>query len=181
MADEKRFEVKSFIDPLQFKKDVSYSTANLSGAMSDQASLFAHYGELAARASRQVDDIELLLENAEAKVYRLIRQDAATTGEKVTEVMLDKQVAVHPRVVQFKRALIEAKQIEATAKIYVEAFRSRKDMLVQQGAQAREEFKGEVFIAARSAGEEYLKEQKDNTLKKLNDIRNAKRENRVAE
>lgn len=176
MADEKRFEVKMFIDTFQFKKDVSYSTADLSGAMADQASLFAHYGEQAARAARQVDDLELLLENAEAKVYRMLRDAAAKAGEKITEAMLEKSVSVHPRVVQFKRALNEAKQIEATAKIYVEAFRSRKDMLIQMGAQAREEYKGEVFIAARAAGEEFMAEQKKATLEKLNKIRNSKKE-----
>lgn len=175
MADDKKFEVKMFIDSFQFRKDVSYSTANLGGAMETQASLFAHYGELAARAARQVDDLELLLENAEAKVYRLLRDDASAKGEKITEAMLEKFVSVHPRVVQFKRALNEAKQIEATAKVYVEAFRSRKDMLVQMGAQAREEYKGEVFIAARSAGEEYMAEQKKATMEKLNNIRNNKK------
>jgi vacuolar-type H+-ATPase subunit H len=176
MSEARKYEVRSFVDAMQFKKDVSYSSADLSGAMETQAALFAHYGELHARAARQVDDLELLLENAEAKVYRMLRDDASKKGEKVTEAMLEKFVSVHPQVVQFKRALNEARQIEATAKVYVEAFRNRKDMLVQQGAQAREEYKGEVFIAARSAGEEYLEEQKKATLHKLNAIRNARKE-----
>ena len=169
------FQVKNFLDPMQFKKDVSYSTADLNSAMADQASLFAHYGEIAARAAKQVDDCELLLDAAEAKIYRIIRDNYAKSGEKVTEAMLAKEVSVHPQVVQFKRALNAAKQIEATAKTYAEAFRHRKDMLVQQGSTAREEMKGSVYTAARNLQDEIAENQRQATLDKMNEIRAAKR------
>lgn len=152
------YKVRSFIDEDQFRTDVGFSLADLSGAMVNQASTFAHYGTLCARAAKQVDDCKLLLENAEAKVYRLVRDKYATAGTKVTEAMLEKEVLVHPSVVQIKQALNEARQIESITKIYVEAFRHRKDMLIQEGAQQRKEMEGEVYISRRNNAEEINKD-----------------------
>lgn len=153
------YQVRSFIDEDRFRMDVGFSLADLSGGMMSQASLFAHYGVLSARAAKQVDDCKLLLENAEAKVYRLLRDKYTAAGTKVTEAMLEKEVSVHPTVVQFKKALNEAKQVESITKIYVEAFRHRKDMLVQEGAQQRKEMDGETYVSRRNVVDELNKEQ----------------------
>lgn len=153
------YQVRLFIDEEQFKKDIGFSLADLSGAMMSQASLFAHYGVLAARAAKQVDDCKLLLENAEAKVYRLLRDKYTAAGTKVTEAMLEKEVSVHPTVVQFKKALNEARQVEAITKVYVEAFRNRKDMLIQEGAQQRKEMDGEVYVSRRNVADEINRDQ----------------------
>lgn len=156
--------VVNFIDEAQLKKDMGYSLADLSTAMMDQASLLVHYGVLQAKASKQVDDMKMLLENAEAAVYRRLRDTAATAGEKITEAQLEKAVARHPQVVAYKRAVNEAKQVESVAKIAVEGFKHRKDMLVQHGATSREEMKGEVRIAMRNANEDQLDGLKDRFL-----------------
>lgn len=153
------YQVRSFIDEDQFKADIGFSLTDLSGAMMSQASLFAHYGVLCARAAKQVDDCKLLLENAEAKVYRLLRDKYTAAGTKVTEAMLEKEVSVHPTVVQFKKALNEARQVEAITKVYVEAFRNRKDMLIQEGAQQRKEMDGEVYVSRRNVADEINREQ----------------------
>lgn len=142
--------VANFIDAAELKKDMSYSLADLSTAMMEQSTLFARYGVLASKASKQVDDFKLLLEAAESQVYRKIRDEKAKAAEKVTEAQLEKEVAVHPRVVQFKRALNEARQVEGIAKTAVEGFRHRRDMLIQHGLITREEMKGEVSINRRN-------------------------------
>lgn len=147
------FKVDQFIDPRQMKSDLSYSTADLSSAMMQQASLFAHYGVLASQAARQVDVIKMLLETTEAAVYRVIRDKAIADGEKVTEALLEKRVARHEKVLSLKKALVEAKQIEANGKIAVESFRHRRDMLVQHGLISREEMKGELAIAVKKERE----------------------------
>lgn len=158
------YRVRNLIDPAQLKKDLSYSLADLSSAMVDQASLFAHYGTLAARASRQVDDVKFLLETVEARTYRKKRDVLVTKGDKFTEKQLENAVATDPEVVRFKRALNEAKQIEASAKIAAEAFRHRRDMLVQQGLISREEMKGEVSINRRRAVDDEIEAQKQRYL-----------------
>lgn len=148
------YKIHDLIDAEQLKKDLAFSDNDLSSAMMQQASLFSHYGILLAQATRQVDVVKLLLENTEAAVYKALRDKAAADGERVTEAQLEKAVTRHERVVAMKKALNEAKRIESICKTAVEAFRHRRDMLVQMGLISREEMKGELSIKARSIAEE---------------------------
>lgn len=161
------YNVVDFIDAAQLRRDLAFSPVDLTSAMIDQSSMFAHYGVLAAQASRQVDVVKLLLENTEAVVYKLIRDDMATKGEKVTEALLEKLVARHPRVISMKKALNEAKRVEAIGKTAVEAFRHRRDMLVQQGLISREEMKGEIRIAEKNARDDAIQNQRDAVLARI--------------
>jgi len=170
------FKVRQFVEPTQLKKDMSYSLADLSTAMMEQASLFVHYGVEAAKASMQVDNAKMLLEVTESKVYRKLRDDAAAAGNKVTEAQLEKTVQVHETVIAMRRALNEAKQIEAVTKVAVEGFRHRKDMLVQHGATSREEMKGEVSIARRMVAADEQEAQKQRVLENMARARAAKDE-----
>ena len=163
----RRFEVRQFVDADQLKKDMTFSPVDLTSAMMEQSSLFAHYGVLAAKASRQVDDIKLLLETIEAKVYRKLRDEAADEGKKTTEAQLEKSVATHDQVLSYRRALNEAKQGEAIAKTAVEAFRHRRDMLVQQGLISREEMKGELSISARRERDNELEALKERYINRV--------------
>ncbi|AGC36093.1 hypothetical protein B7L88_gp049 [Rhizobium phage RHEph10] len=162
-----KITVRNYVETAKLKEDLGYSLVDLSGAQAQQAQLFAHYGVQAAKAARQVDNIKLLLENTEAAVYRVIRDQAVKAGEKVTEALLDKLVTRHERVTAVKKALNEAKQIEAIAKTAVEAFRHRRDMLVQHGATEREEMKGELVTKLRSGREEDLSNLKAGYLERI--------------
>lgn len=166
-------KIRQYIDTTRLKADLAYSTVNLSDAMVTQASLFAHYGELAAKASRQVDNVKLLVENTEAAVYRAIRDDLSGKGEKVTEPLMDKLVTRHEKVIAIKKALNEAKQIEAVAKTAVEAFRHRRDMLVQQGLISREEMKGELAIGVKRERDQHVEDLKDKYLARVRENANA--------
>lgn len=147
------YTIKDFVDPAQLKQDLAFSNNDLTSAMMQQASLFSHYGVLAAQASRQVDVVKLLLENTEAAVYKMLRDQAAVAGDKVTEAQLEKSVSRHDRVIAMKKSLNEAKRVEGITKTAVEAFRHRRDMLVQMGLISREEMKGELSIKAKTAAE----------------------------
>lgn len=160
------FKVRNHVDSAQMKRDVAYSLTNLSDAMMQQASLLAHYGEISAKAARQVDDVKLLLENTEAAVDRKLRDEAAQAGAKTTEPQLEKSVSRHPKVIAMKKALNEAKQIEAIAKIAVEAFRHRRDMLVQEGATNRKEMEGELAIRVRQSRDELMEQTKSSILER---------------
>jgi hypothetical protein len=152
--------VRDYIDAKQLKIDMSFSPSDLTAAMMTQASLFAHYGVQLSKASRQVDDIKMLLEINEAKVYRALRDKAAADGVKMTEAQLEKMVQTESRIIVIKKALNEARQIEANAKTAVEAFRHRRDMLVQQGFISVQELKGEVSISRRNAVESEIEAAK---------------------
>ncbi|MER9496413.1 hypothetical protein NKI86_32195, partial [Mesorhizobium sp. M0320] len=116
------------------------------------------------KAARQVDDVEIILENTIAAVYRRLRDDAASAGEKVTEAQLDKTVTRHPKVITAKKALNEAKQIESVAKIAVESFRHRRDMLVQLGAYERKEMEGEIAVRLRESRDERVQSDQNAVL-----------------
>lgn len=161
------FEVKNFIDADEMRKDMAFSPNDIDTAMMQQASLFAHYGVLHADALRQVDTIKLLLENTEAAVYKLLRDKMASKGEKFTETLLEKLVSRHDRVVAMKKALNQAKRVEAIGKTAVEGFRHRRDMLIQQGVKMREELKGELRIAERTARDDAVEAQKAAVLERL--------------
>ena len=148
------FEVKNTIDPVQLRADLAYSANNISDAMMTQASMMAHYGVLAAEASRQVDTIKMIIETAEAMLYRKERERLIAAGEKPTEGQINSYVASHEKVIALKKNFNEAKQIEAVSKVAVQAFRHRKDMIVQQGASNREEMKGELSMSAKRARDE---------------------------
>jgi hypothetical protein len=162
-----RIRVVNYFDDPQVKTDIGYSLVDISGAQASQAQLFVHYGQLSAKAARQADNVKLLLDNTEAAVYRSLRDQMVKNGEKFTETLLDKMVTRHERVIAVKRALNEAKQIEAVGKIVVEGFRQRKDMLVQHGATEREEMKGELVTKLRSSREEDLNSLKDGYLNRV--------------
>lgn len=148
--------VINHVDSSQLKQDLSYSSNDLTSAMMDQASLFAHYGVLLSQASAQVDKLKMLLEAAESRIYRQIRDAADLASEKTTEAQIKAGVAGHGRILEIKKALNEAKQIESLAKTAVEAFRHRRDMLIQHGLIEREEMKGQVSIMTKRAHEEQM-------------------------
>ena len=156
------FSVRNFIDDKVLAADIAYSLTNLSDAMQRQPGLIVHYSTLAAKAARQVNDLKLVLEATESAVYRKLRDDALVADEKTSDAQLTKFVAASKRVLAIKRALNEAKQIEAIAKGAVEGFDHRRDMLVQEGASSREERKGELRVigaADTAASLEALKER----------------------
>jgi hypothetical protein len=166
-APARAMSVRNVIHAGQLKTDIGINPVDLNAAFMDQASLLVHYGTLAAQASRQVDDMKMLLEAAESTVYRKERDAAATAGTKVTEKMLEMAVAVHPKIVQIKRALNEAKQIESIAKVAVEGFKHRRDMLVGLGASEREERKGELRIMSAESRERVIEETKQRVMERM--------------
>lgn len=170
------YQVKQFIDKEQVRRDLTYSDTNINDGMMRQASLFAYYGELLAEASHQVDVVDLLVKNTEAAVYKKEREVAAAAGEKLTEVQLEKMITRNERVIAMKKALIEAKRVEAAAKTTLEAFRHRRDMLVQQSSTMRTERQGELRLneisANHSVRDAAYQASADRALEIANRVRN---------
>jgi hypothetical protein len=149
MSEARKVQIRAYFDANELKQAVAINPVDLSNGFIDQAQLLTDYGIRSAKAARQVDDVKLILENTEAAVDRKLRDEAAAAGTKTTEPQIEKMIARHPKVIAVKRALNEAKQIEAIGKIAVESFRHRKDMLVQLGANERKEMEGELTMRTR--------------------------------
>lgn len=163
----KTVSIKNFIDTDALVKDLAYSDVDLTSAMMAQSALFAHYGVLAADASAQFDLVKLKLDNTEAEVYKRERDAAAVSGEKITEGMLNNVVARDEEVIKLKLLLNKAKRIDAIAKMAVESFRHRRDMLIQQGLIEREERKGEIRVMEKVARDSILDSAKAREIQRV--------------
>lgn len=152
-AVQQGYAVRNFIDADQLKRDISFNLLDLSNAMMEQASLFVYYGSLAADAEKQVSAVKLMLETTEAAIYQAVRSNKIANDERFTEALLENEVSRHPRVISIKKSLADARRVESTCKTAVEAFRHRKDMLIQQGLITREEMKGQTFIKGQDQAE----------------------------
>jgi len=158
------FTVKDFVDAEELKTKLSYSLADLSGAMVVQASTYVHYGLLQAKASKQVKDLELLIEIGIAKVKRRLRDAAAAAGVKVTQAELESEAGLDEKIIELRRALNEALQVESKAKTAVKAFEQRRDMLIQHGSTEREEMRGELSIKTKALREAEVADQQNRIL-----------------
>jgi hypothetical protein len=143
--------VRAFIDADQFKKDVALNPSDIGGAMIEQASLFAHYSNLSAQAERQVNNIEMIVDIVRSKIDKAIRDQAADAGKKTTEPGIESAIARNVDYIKAVKKLNDAKMIANLAKNALEAFKHRKDMLVQLGAADREERKGELRLLEHRA------------------------------
>lgn len=141
---ENKVQVKSYIDPDQLRADVAFSENNLDDAMIQQAGMSAHYGALAAKAQQQTSLLKVRLSTLEAKVYKELRDKFAAEGQKTTEAQLKMEVAADRRILQAEAALINSQYQADIGKSAFEAFKQRRDMLVQISKNRLEEFRGDL-------------------------------------
>ncbi|MBE0438112.1 MAG: hypothetical protein IBX56_20215 [Methylomicrobium sp.] len=151
--------VRMFVNPEQLKEDVSINMADLTDCFLNQASLFAHYSSMAAKASEQADNLKLVLEVKEAELNAEHRESLLKGGGKVTEQMVTNAVLTDPRYIKVRKMHNEAKGVLEMLKAVPEAFRQRRDMLIQIGTNAREEMKGDLFIRSKEQKEADLRER----------------------
>lgn len=138
--------IKTLINPAQLKADVSFSDNDLSNAMIRQAALYTHYGMLAAQAQHQMDGADNRLEILKATVAGEARDRAASSGSKITEARIAELVLLDPRTQQAQKDLNAARMIYELARQACEAFKQRRDMLVQIGKRQLEEMEGQVRV-----------------------------------
>lgn len=137
-----------YVDVNQFNRDTKLTEATLDAAMMEQAGLRAFYGSQAAQAEAQHSRLKVRFDVLEAKLYDEHRKALALGGEKVTEKMVENAVKLDARWAKAKNAVIEAETIASINKSLVISLADRRDMMIQLGADRREEFKGGVRIMA---------------------------------
>jgi len=154
-----------FTDPSKFTATTSISDNDLDKCMIEQNGLRSFYGTEAARAERQAARIKVKFEILEATLYEEHRRLAAEEGEKVTEKALENRVKSDPRWGKGKLMVIDAAGISDINRALVESLRDRKDMLVQLGADRRDEMKGQARVMAGSSLQQELKDRAMNAAK----------------
>ena len=137
-----------FIDMVSFGKDVLVDKNNLSESFANQGGMFAHYSVAVYQASLQASSKKLLMDTIYATLDKEVREAAVASGEKITEDKVKQSIRMNPKFIIAQKDHIEAEALYDHYRNLLEAFRQRKDMLVQMGADAREEMKGELRMSA---------------------------------
>lgn len=135
-------ELDNFISPEAMLKDVGFTAETVTSAFISQASLFSYYAAKHARAERQEARAKHNLEIVEAILDKKYRKHFRDEGVKFTETVIANEIIASKMHREATDDYIDAKQICSVCKAAVEAFRHRKDMLIQVGADSREEKKG---------------------------------------
>jgi len=148
--------LKYYLDPGAFSKDILVTEDRLDACMVEQSGLRSHYGAQAAYAEAQHDRVEAKFKVLEAKLYDEHRRNLTASGEKVTEKAIENAVRMDPRWLQGMSAVIEAQTISQVNRNAVMALNDRRDMLIQLGADRRDEMKGQLRIMERSANSERM-------------------------
>ena len=147
------------VDPVQFGKDTRVTETTLDACMIEQNSHRAFYGAQAANAEAQASRMKVRFEVVEAQLYDVHRKALTASGEKVTEKAVENAVKLDPKWASIKNALIEAETIAAINKALVESLKDRCTMIVQLGADRRDETKGQVRTMLREQERDDLRQR----------------------
>lgn len=133
----------SFVDPEQFSKDIEIGL-DLDNAFRQQAALFAYYAGKAYAAQAHADGKKQVVSLRRAQIAKQIRDRLADEGKKGTEAAIEQEIEVNPDYARARREHNEAQGVADYAKVCLEGLKQRRDMLIQLGANAREESKGDM-------------------------------------
>lgn len=135
---------EKLIDADTLKTDIEVNIADLQSAFLRQAGLTAFYGQRAALAERAAGRQKIALKAIEGKRYKEIKEALLSAGQKPTEAALVAMLDTDPLVIKARSELIELEYYASLGKMAMEAFRQRKDMLVQLSVQDRMDRQGEL-------------------------------------
>lgn len=147
------------MDIEQFKADTRVTEGTLDACMIEQAGLRAYYGVQAANAEAQASRVKARFDVLEATLYDEHRKELLASGEKVTEKAIENAVKMDKAWIKGKNMVIEAETIAAINKSLVFSISDRKDMLVQLGADRREEMKGAVRVVDNQSSRDDLRKR----------------------
>lgn len=151
--------LKFFVDPHVFKQQTAVNEYNLDNCFMEQSSLRAYYGAMAARADAQASMSKAKFEVLEARLYDHHRKSLLADGTKATEKMVENAVKADPRWLKGKELVIDADTIAAVNKALSVSLADRRDMLIQLGADRRDESKGQARMMAIKAEQESTAER----------------------
>lgn len=147
-----------YIDPNTFKDETSIRQHNLDTCFMEQSSLRAYYGSMAANAEAQAARAKTKFEVLEARLYDHHRKILVDSGVKATEKMVENAVKTDPRWLEGKERVIDADTIASVNKALAISLADRRDMLIQLGADRRDESKGQARLLAIKEEQENLRQ-----------------------
>lgn len=122
-----------------FLEKVKINIENLQEDFQKQPSLFFQYGEELALADAAERNAKLNLETIEATKFLFYKKEFEDKKEKYNNDILNSCVKTDVEYIETYKKYIEAQKSKLLAKMKVDAFMQRKDMLIQLGANMRAE------------------------------------------
>ena len=120
---------------LNINKDNLIDLPNLRDEFRRMPIIQYRYSEAKSDAERDYDGDKARYEEMKSQVYVELK----TSGEKYTENHLKAAIEIDPRVVDLKKKMLDSKRTYNTLKNYTESLSTKKDMLIQLGADMRKE------------------------------------------
>lgn len=128
----------------KFIEDTRITEIDLDNCFQQQSSLRAYYGTVGAQYEAQANKLKAAFEYHEACLFKEYRDKFAEDGIKTTEKALENAVKMDKRWLSAKKQYIDAQCESDIAKALVASLIDRKDMLIQIGADRRDESKGQL-------------------------------------
>lgn len=142
--------LETFIDADQLQRDLHFTESSITVGMTRQASLFAHYSTLAAQAKYQADRCKQQVELVYANLDQQLRDDLTTSGTKFTEKVIEAMIQKDSTYQSAQSRAFEAKAVASMVETAADSFRHRKDMLIQVGADLRQQRDGEMRMLEKT-------------------------------
>lgn len=156
----------SIIDAEQAAKDIKTSYDSLSDDFQHHASLALHYGMKVSQSSAALARIKIQIDAMSAQTAVRIRAQNAKDGVKITEPALKELVSIDPKLVKMKLKLVELSSEHECCRNAFEAFKHRRDMLVQMSKTILEERRGEMRMGGPGPDDLAQRERVGNLMKK---------------
>lgn len=142
----KKIELKYDVTENEISADTQISSTKLDDCVCKQAGLRAYWGVRQANADAQLAFIKRKFDTIEAQLYAKYRKAQIEAGEKATEKSIENAVRQDNVWKAMKDVVIEANRIADLNRAAVNAINDRRDMLIQLGADRRDERKGTMRI-----------------------------------
>ena len=139
-----KIEIKPFIDAARVGMDTKIDKDDISNEFVQQSGLTFYYGSKHAQACRQSQIAKSNLELVTARLDYKIRNEASANNLKFTEGGILAQIKMQAAYQEALASHIDAEYVEALIKSANSAMAHKRDMLIQIGADNREEMKGRL-------------------------------------
>lgn len=113
----------------EFRSKLAYDTDGITVTVTEHPEQFERVGRGAAFATARHDSLKYDVELEEARVAKIVREDAAAEDKKLTDKAVETEVAATASVQRLKRELLEAKSELGQWAALKEAWAQRSYML----------------------------------------------------
>jgi len=153
--------VLALLDIETLNKDTTIEEGKTDRAFHEQAATFAYYASIAFKAQRQAAAKKMVMKITEARLDHQLREaaisEAASDADgaegklkggkgKLTERQIEQAIARDSAYVAAQIAYNDAVAVANLCNNALEALQQRRDMLIQIGANVREEMKGTMLM-----------------------------------